>query len=364
MTWLKLRLALVLALLPLAGGVSAIEGQRVVFMAVDAPESERLLIHGATDLAAMQPLILDFQKTAPGVAVEYADYVTNDLFREAMDACAAASPAADILLSSSVDQLVRLANDGCAQSHRSEETSNAPDWANWRDEIYGFTFEPVVFVYDKRMVPEADIPRSHEALADLLRRPSARYRGRIGTYDIAASGVGYLLAFNDSRQAPTVYGRLLESISRAEPLVRCCNSEVLAEITNGNVRIAYNVLGSYAYAAAKTNPNLGIVVPRDYALILARGAMIPSTARRADLGKRFLNYLLSARGRDVARQNSFFFSEEGGMPHGVDGPENLVGSGVGRPIRIGPALLAAQDEMQKQKFIANWMRLIKRDLHR
>jgi iron(III) transport system substrate-binding protein len=360
---LMLRVALVFAPL-LAGHAFAIEGQKVVFDAVNGPESERLLIHGATDLAAMQPLIRDFQKTAPGIAVEYADYVTNDLFRDAMDACAKGEPMADILLSSSVDQLVRLANDGCAQPHRSDETAAAPDWANWRDEIYGFTFEPVVFVYDKRTVPEADIPKSHEALADLVRRPSARYHGRIGTYDIAASGVGYLLAFNDSRQAPTVYGRLLESISRTDPLIRCCNNEVLGEIANGKIRIAYNVLGSYAYAATRKNPNLGIVVPRDYALILSRGAMVPSTARRPDLGKRFLNYLLSARGREVARQNSFFFSEEGGMPDGVDGPENLVASGIGRPIRIGPALLAAQDEMQKQKFIANWMRLIKRDLHR
>lgn len=352
-------LAVLLVALP-AGSASAIEGQRVVFQASNGVESERLLIHGATDLAAMRPLILDFQRTAPGVAVEYGDYVTNDLFRDAMDACAKGTPMADILLSSSVDQLVRLANDGCAQPHQSAETANAPDWANWRDEIYGFTFEPVVFVYDKRTVPTADVPKSHEALADLVRRPSARYHGRIATYDIAASGVGYLLAFNDSRQAPTVYGRLLESISRADPLVRCCNSEVLGEIANGNIRIAYNMLGSYAYAAARSNPNLGIVVPRDYALILSRGAMIPSTARRPDLGKRFLNYLLSARGRAVAGEHAFFFSEDGRMPQGVDGPDNLVASGIGRPIRIGPALLAAQDEMQKQKFIEGWMRLIKR----
>jgi iron(III) transport system substrate-binding protein len=356
-----LQLALIFASI-LAGRAYAIEGERVVFEAVNGVESERVLIHGATDLAAMRPLILDFQKTAPGVVVEYADYVTNDLFRDAMNACAKGGPTADILLSSSVDQLVRLANDGCAQPHQSAETANAPEWANWRDEIYGFTFEPVLFVYDKRTVPEADVPRSHEALAELVRRPSASYHGRIGTYDIAASGVGYLLAFNDSRQAPTVYGRLLESISRADPLIRCCNSEVLGELANGNIRIAYNVLGSYAYAAAKSNPNLGIVVPRDYALILSRGAMIPSTAHRPDLGKRFLNYLLSARGRAVARQNSFFFSEDGDMPS--DGPENLVASGIGRPIRIGPALLAAQDEMQRRQFIESWMRLIRRDARR
>jgi iron(III) transport system substrate-binding protein len=33
-------------------------------------------------------------------------------------------------------------------------------------------------------------------------------------------------------------------------------------------------------------------------------------------------------------------------------------SGIGRPIRIGPALLAAQDEIQRRTFIEDWKRLI------
>jgi iron(III) transport system substrate-binding protein len=34
-------------------------------------------------------------------------------------------------------------------------------------------------------------------------------------------------------------------------------------------------------------------------------------------------------------------------------------SGIGRPIRIGPALLAAQDEIQREAFISDWMGLIR-----
>ncbi|MBP1852412.1 ABC transporter substrate-binding protein [Rhizobium halophytocola] len=353
-----------LALLALALGLMphlafAVEGERALFPAV-SQETERLSIHGATDLAAMRPLILDFQKQAPNTAVEFVDYVTNDLFREAVDACSGKDigNGGDLLLSSSVDQLVRLANDGCAQSYSSRMTEAIPAWANWREEIFGFTFEPVVFVYDKSKVPPEDVPRSHDALADLLRRKADVYSGRIGTYDIEASGVGYLLAYNDSRQAPTTYGRIVESLSRTRTVIRCCNNEVLGEIARGNVRLAYNVLGSYAYAAARTNPNLGIVLPNDYTLVLSRGAMVPSTAQHPALAKRFIDYLLSPRGREVARQKSFFFSENGPLPEGVEGPPDLMVSGIGRPIRIGPALLAAQDTMQRQTFISDWKELL------
>ncbi|MCM2293900.1 ABC transporter substrate-binding protein [Allorhizobium sp. BGMRC 0089] len=342
----------------LAAGAQAAEGDREIFPALGAPQSARLVIHAATDLEAMRPLVRDFQETAPGIAVELRDFVTNDLFADVANACATGRDSADIILSSSVDQLVRLANDGCAVPHRSAETARVPEWANWRDEVYGFTFEPVVFVYDKRTVPPQDRPMSHEALVDLLRRKPADYRGRIGTYDISASGIGYLLAFYDSRQASTTYGRLIESVSRVEPVIRCCNGEVLDALASGRIRIAYNVLGSYAYAAMRANPNLGIIVPRDYALILSRGAMIPSTARNSDLGRRFLDYLLSPRSRALALRSSFFFSEDASLPKGVEGPEDLMESGIGRPIRIGPALLAAQDQLQRRNFIHDWRRLI------
>ena len=40
----------------------------------------------------------------------------------------------------------------------------SPTWANWRDEVFGFTFEPAVIVYDSRRVPPEEIhQRRHPA---------------------------------------------------------------------------------------------------------------------------------------------------------------------------------------------------------
>jgi iron(III) transport system substrate-binding protein len=353
---LKSLLVLGMSLLAAPDLAQALEGEQTVFPAM-ATEQTRLVVNGATDVDAMKPLILDFQQLAPEVTVEFNDYVTNDLFREAESACKQGIAYGDILLSSSVDQLVKLANDGCAQDHRSRETESVADWANWRDEVFGFTFEPAVIVYDGRRVPPEDVPRSHVEIAELLRAKPSVYRNRIGTYDVRVSGIGYLLAFHDALQAPTTYGRLLESLSRADVVTRCCNNEVLGQIASGRLLIAYNVLGSYAYAASRRNPDLRVVIPRDYALILSRGALIPKLAPSPEPAKRFLDYLLSPRGQKVAREKAFFFSEGAPLPPGVDGPMSLVESGVGRPIRIGPALLAAQDKATRDRFIANWSSL-------
>lgn len=62
--------ALIAVLSAVQGGpASGIEGERAFFPARQE-ERARLVINGATDLTAMQPLILDFQEMSPDVAVE------------------------------------------------------------------------------------------------------------------------------------------------------------------------------------------------------------------------------------------------------------------------------------------------------
>lgn len=335
----------------------SLQAQTLTRFNAPGPEREVLAIHAATDLYALEPLIQDFQKQSPGTAVEIVEYVTNDLFAAAADACGKGSALGDIYLSSAVDQLLKLANDGCAQRMTGPNLGRAARWANWRDEVFGFTFEPIVMVYNKQTVLEADIPRTHLELAELLRRKADEYRGRVGTYDIRVSGIGYLLAFNDARQTSTTYGRLLESLGRAKVVVRCCTSEILDEVAAGRLSIGYNMLGSYAYERVRRGDPLGIVMPADYTLVLSRGAMAPATAKKPEIAAKFLDYLLSPQGQSVGQKQSFFFGSDGTAPPGILGPD-VVTSGIARPIAVAPPLLAVQDAARRERFLEDWTRSV------
>ncbi|MEN5279209.1 ABC transporter substrate-binding protein [Brucella sp. TWI432] len=322
-------------------------------------ETGRLVIKGAADTSALKPLIRDFQEEEPHIAVDYTDFVTNDLYLEADEACREGQNFGDLLISSSLDQMVKLANDGCAQPHISAQTRAMENHTNnWRDEVYGFTFEPSVIVYHSDYVLPQDVPHTRGELADLLRRKQEYYRGHVATYDLRQSGVGYLLAFLDAEQNSTAYGRLLESMSRVDTQLRCCNNSILSDIEDRKIYIGYNIIGSYAYAASLRNPKLKIVLPRDYTLVLSRAALIPQKAKHPELAARFIDYLLSERGRRVAREKAFFFSRDGALPSGVDGPSSLIESGVGRLVRISPALLATQDAAQRRRFIDEWIEVM------
>ena len=323
-------------------------------------ETAVLTIHAVADLSAIEPMIRDFQLSQPGITVDYTDYLTNELYDMLAAQCATAETMADIVISSSVDHIIKLATDGCAQTYSSLNTSRIPDWAKWRDEVFGFTFEPAVIVYNRNLVAAGDIPRTHHDLADLLRAKPDKYDGKIGTYDIEQSGIGYLFAFFDTQQS-NIFGRLLESFGRSRADLRCCTGELLERIESGELLIGYNLLSSYAYGRYKAGAPIGIVMPRDYTLVLSRTAMIPKTARHADLGRKFLDYVVSSRGQTVVAEKSFFFSFDRPVPPGIEAVDPGSGSGVYRPIVIGPALLATLDQQNRRRFLGEWRASLKRD---
>jgi iron(III) transport system substrate-binding protein len=329
------------------------KSQSILFPAA-APEQARILIDAATDLIAIEPMIRDFQILAPDVAIEYVEYVSNDLFSKAAAQCTRNEPGADLFLSSSVDQLVKLANDGCGSRYRSVTTDALPSTAKWRDEVFGFTSEPAALVYNRDIVPEGDVPHTRTELLDLLRKKSSFYAGHIGSYDIAQSGIGYLLASSDARHS-SLYGRLIESFGRVGLVTRCCTSDIITDIEAGRVAIGYNLLASYALGAQKRGARIGVVLLRDYTLVLSRGAMIPRTARDPSTAKRFLEYLLSTRGQQTGRDAGLIFDP--GMARAL-GSVALSGSEILRPIAIGPGLLAEQDQAKRARFLAEWYRSV------
>jgi iron(III) transport system substrate-binding protein len=324
-----------------------------------APAGERqvLILRGATDLEVFEPLLRGFQRSAPDVTIRYTEAVTNVLFDQARRDCAEKRAGSDLLITSSVDHLVVLSNEGCARQHRSIETTSSPAWTRWRDEVFGFTFEPAVIVYNRALVPKADVPNTRIELINLMREQPSRYIGRIGAYDIALSGIGYLFATFDGRNA-LVYGRLIEGFGRMRLVTRCCTSDLLREVSEGKISIGYNLLGSYALAAQRKGAPIGIVIPRDYVLALSRAAMIPAESPNPALARRFLDFLLSPAGQKIIREEAFLFDFSGRLPDGVEGPAALMEAGIVRPIVIGPGLLPVQDKAKRGRALDEWRRSI------
>lgn len=307
-----------------------------------------LTIDGSTDTEVFAPILEAFAKRVPDVAIRYREITTNELYQLAESGCTSDAPAVDLVVSSSIDQQVKLANDGCAQPNHSAAVQALPAWARWRDEVVGLTYEPAVIVYNRDLVPAGQVPYSRFDLIDLLRPADNPFAGRIATYDIERSGVGYMFAFVDAQQA-TTFGRLIEAFGRNKVVATCCSAEIIDDVAAGRFLIAYNMLGSYALARAAEDKRIGVVAPTDYTLILARAALIPKRAQNPELARRFIDFALSDEGRRLLT--------ESGLIVPFDGPNGLAATRevpTLRPIALSPALLIGLDKQTQENFLALW----------
>lgn len=312
--------------------------------------SANLVIASVTDLDFMRPLISAFQQSNPGVAVTYIEDTSNNLDASVSSACANRVFYADLVISSSIAQQVRLVNGGCARVIGSPVLTSLPDWAQWRGELIGLTYEPAVMVYNKAAFAEDGPPQSRFDLIDLMRQ-SGKLNGRIATYDIEDSGVGYLFAFQDSTEAST-WGRLIEGFGRNSVATFCCSSAVIDRVADGRAFIGYNVLGSYAQSRAENDPRIGVILPTDYTLVLARAGYIPREARDATAARAFLELALSPQGRAILDGETRLLTP-------LSGPEALArlsddGAPALRPIPLSPALLVSLDHAKRVRFLSQW----------
>jgi len=318
-----------------------------------AAEQQRLVVYAATDRMAMEPLLRDFQTARSEVAIDYFDFNSNELFASVIAPPDGIPP--DLVISSAMDLQVKLVNDGWTRSHVSHLTRRLPAWANWRDEAFGFTLEPAVIVYRRGQLDDQRAPRSHLDLIRELRDRPNFFRGRVATYDPAASGVGYLLATQDSVLS-SQFWPLAAAFGAAQAQLYASSAELLDAVERGAAVIAYNVLGPYARARAEAGAPIEIVTPRDYTLLLSRVATIPKGAANPTLAKAFVDYLLSPPGRTVLAGASKIppirLRQNDGAARSTE--SDLAATGSDHPIALSPALLAFLDPMKRQRFLADW----------
>src|SRR3954447_1591501 len=130
-----------------------------------AKKEGKVVIYSALDTKAAQPLIKDFNALYPDIKVEYNDMNSTEMYNRFIAESASGQGGADVMWSSAMDLQVKLVDEGKALPYHSPEASKLPSWAVYKNEAYGTTYEPAVFIYNKRLVTGNDIPQDHAAFA-------------------------------------------------------------------------------------------------------------------------------------------------------------------------------------------------------
>ncbi len=314
---------------------------------------KELVIYSTLDSRLAATLIVEFQASHPDVAVRYEDLLASEIAARVIVETDAGLPSADFLFSSAMDLQLKLANDGYGQVAPVAMTRDWPAWAKWQDTAFALTFEPAVLVYHKPSFPDGP-PQSRLELLDWLAEAPDSLTGRIGTYDIEKSAVGYLFIARDVEHFPDVWS-LLRAMGKAGLQTFPTSQDIIDRVADGRLVLGYNILGSYAAEQARLAPDMGFVLLRDYTVVVSRVAMVPRAAASPDLGRAFLDFLMSAQGQTL-------LSEKLRLP-AVSLQVSGAGSGAAmqaalgdqlRPVPVSPGVLAYLDQAKRQRLLRLW----------
>lgn len=315
-----------------------------------------LKVHAAAYLSEMQPLLKDFEQRNPDIKIDYTAVSSNLLTQQIRDP---SNSQPDVTISSVMDQQIRLVNDGFALPYHYPNQEVLPPWTHWRDELYGFSYEPAVIVFNKTFLEGKRTPTNRVELIHFIRRYSDELQAKIGLFDIRKVGMGYLLWSFERAQA-TNYGQFLELFNSHDARTFNSSAAMLEAVNRGDIAMAYNIVGSYAKTFAQSSSNVVIVSASDYTPVIIRSVFINRTTDKAHQAQRFINYLLSYQGQKV-------MAEQTNMPPIRTDIESENAAHVMRhryaeqlkPLPLDVSLLVISDQSKKKIVISEWENALK-----
>lgn len=297
--------------------------------------ADTLRILSTADTVYFRPMIDSFLAAQPEVGIDYVVASSAEVMRAIQDE----GQPFDMVISSAMDLQTKLANDGFVQRHTPEVAGEVPDWAVWNGMVFAFTQEPAAIVISNTAFAGLPVPRSRQELIRVLRENPERFRGKVGTYDIRQSGLGYLFATQDTRASET-YWRLTEVMGGLGARLYCCSSDMIDDVESGTLAMAYNVLWSYAITREDAG-RFTLIQPTDFTTVMLRSVIIPRNAPSPALAGQFVDHMLE---QAFAAQGPFSITRS---------IEQRSEAALHR-IRLGPGLLVFLDRLKKRAFLSEW----------
>ena len=313
-----------------------------------AKREARLTIFGSTSGRITKFLIDDFGTMYPEIDVTYVALPPAELDRRLRRGQDEQSPA-DVAWSIGMDLMMKQALEGHALAYKSPEAATIPPWAQWRNELYGATYEPVVLAYNRRLLPDAEVPRTHDAFLKLLQSNAERFKNKVTTYDTRNPEIGAIALKLDASASPRFW-QLADAMAALGVNLQSSTDGMMDRVSAGESLIAYNAMGLDAITRAKRDPVIGIAFMTDYDLVLSRVLMILRDARHANAAKLWVDYVLSPRGqKQLYIANMYPIRDDAAqIEPGVQMLRQL--SSIEKPAVLDPALAQLADTEKSNDF--------------
>ena len=311
-------------------------------LAAAMEEGELLLYTNAED-QQMAPLKKAFEKAVPGITLRALSLGDEEMFQRYETEVASGSDTADVVMNSDSLGWMDFIDAGNIEPYEDPNSPNLPEFSLLADGVYATSFDPVIAVFNKQLLPEAEQPTSMAELAEM----APELDGKIGTTDISNSAqwgatTGYIGKYGEEGW------EILEQIG-AHSEVEASNGPLVTKLAQGQYAANFFVAGSVrAFITGDVTQVVNYSYLTDGTPLNTRAMGVTAQAPHANAAKVFLNWLLSVEGQEAACAAGFTSYRDGvecdfGLPqviNAIGGEENLIISG------FDPELAEQKDEIE------------------
>jgi iron(III) transport system substrate-binding protein len=270
---------------------------------VEASRSESgVLVYSNMAAFNWKPVIDGFAKKYPWVKVETLD-MASELWDRYNTEKASNARTADLVASFGIDRWNDFAKRGEVEPYVSPEEANLEDWARLKPGVYGMSADPVLIIWNKRLVPEGTKLDSMAVMTEFAKSHADELKGRLATYDAASGSVNASFNWLWTTMHPDAW----EKLAALAPLTKFERSggSMLEKVTSGEYVAAY--LTSAITVYTKMNePARKAVLDWSYVTdgqpLFVRGMSLTKGGKSPASAKLLMDHILSKDGQTAFAQ--------------------------------------------------------------
>ncbi|QAU35712.1 ABC transporter substrate-binding protein [Janthinobacterium sp. 17J80-10] len=287
----------------MALAVTAVVSHAAIAASADAVSKSKqekgLLIYGNISAENFAPAVAAFQKKYPWIKVETLDLGPAPTFERYYSESSVGKRSADILAVASPGGWLRMQEKQGIEAYVAEGSKELPEWSRPFPGLYTISTDPLVFVYNKLILPANKRPKSLAQLAVLAKQHPQDFANRISTYDAARHPFAYAAHWAYANRTGAAGWNLINQLG---PITRPegGGAAMVEKVVTGEYSLIY--FGSplpfvKRLQDGRSDRILGWNLIEDGTPVMMRGVAITKKAESKYSAQLFLDFVVSHAGQ-------------------------------------------------------------------
>jgi iron(III) transport system substrate-binding protein len=341
-----------------ASGAAAPSGDMAAMVEASKNEKDGLLIYSIMSESNWKPVLEGFNAKYPWIKVTTTDLGAYEVFERYYTESAGNARTADFIATTAPDGWINFAKKGEVDPYVSSEDANVPDMGKIDKGIYAVSTDPMVFVWNKALLPEP--PKTMADLVNMIKAEPDKFKGKLITYDAAGEGFGYGLNWFYTKAKGDEGWATLEALGSTKPIIQTSGGKMIDSVLAGEAILGFFVSNiTVQPRLAQAGDQLVYEYVPDAQVVAVRPIAVTKHAASPNSARLMVDYILSAEGQmafakggltayrtDIADQAPLHLSQ---VSKAVGGDDKLIFSHPEADIA---------DQAKHDEFIAKWQKAL------